>query len=69
LLLFPNNKKVIHSEEALFLDKRKLYTVLSTLSTLMNYSCRMRFLLSITKMRFVTYVKSTLIDRNFDYSA
>ena len=54
-------QKVIHTKEPLFLNKKKLYTDLSTLSTITNYSCRMFILVSRTKMRFVTYDKSTII--------
>ncbi len=52
-------QKVIHRSEALILNEKKLYTILSTLSTIINYYCRMLKWVSISKMRFVTYDKLT----------
>jgi len=52
-------QKVIHKLLPHNLNKIKLYTGLSTLSTLFIYLCRMDKSVSITKMRFVTYDKST----------
>lgn len=61
--IYVNNffQKVIHIKETLFLNKKKLYTNLSTLSTIDIYSCRTIKSMSITKMRFVTYDKTTNI--------
>lgn len=56
---YSHYQKVIHRLFPLILIKTKLYTQLSTLSTVINYLCRMDNLVSITKMRFVTYDKST----------
>lgn len=56
---FTYYQKVIHKLLPEYLNKIKLYTGLSTLSTLFIYLCRMDNLVSRTKMRFVTYDKST----------
>jgi len=47
----------------------KLYTTLSTLSTVTHYLCRTLKSVSIAKVRFVTYDKSIGRDKNFDFSA
>ena len=60
-------KKVIHIIETLLLNKMKLYTGLSTLSTIINYSCRTLKRVSRTKMRFVTYDKLPFIIENFTF--
>jgi len=58
-VIYNNNKKVIHNQPPLILKEIKLYTGLSTLSTIMNYSCLMDRIMSISKIRFVTNYKTT----------
>jgi len=63
ILFYTFYKKVIHMQETINPNEMKLYTALSTLSTIINYSCRMNKSVSRTKMRFVSYDKSTNITK------
>jgi len=62
-----NNKKVIHIKTPRISKEIKLYTALSTLSTIINYSCRMDKTMSISKIRFVTYYRMTRFYKEFLY--